>query len=208
VLTHSVKNQYDRLATVYDRWWHGYVRRSLAVLLDRLDRPPEGRLLDVGCGTGALEKRLAHERPGWRLTGVDLSGEMLSRARRKLRDHPNARFRQASAEALPFPDDHFDRVVSASALHYFEDPATALREMHRVVRPGGRVLVLDWCRDFAAMKLLDAVLRWIDPAHRRCYTLGEARRMFERAGLSVRRATTHRLPWWWHLMLVEAKLQV
>ena len=40
------------------------------------------------------------------------------------------------------------------------------------------------------------------------HPLGEARRMFERAGLSVRRATTHRLPWWWHLMLVEAKLQV
>lgn len=201
----TTRRTYDRLAAVYDAWWTGYVRRSLTLLLDRLDGPPGCQLLDVGCGTGELERRLLRKHPDWHLTGIDLSGEMLEVARRKLRNQQQVTLEQADAASLPFADDAFDRVVSASVMHYFSDPKAALHEMRRVVRPGGKILVLDWCRDFFSMKLLDALLRWIDPAHHRCYTTREMRRLFEQAGLSVVRITTHRISWLWGLMLVEVE---
>jgi ubiquinone/menaquinone biosynthesis C-methylase UbiE len=129
---------------------------------------------------------------------------MLAAARAQTRSAPHARFVQADACALPFADDAFDVVVSASALHYVEKPGQALHEMRRVARPGGRVVVLDWCRDFRAMRWLDRFLRYADPAHRRTLALGEVRALLREAGLTMEWARRFRY-WWWGLMLAEAR---
>ncbi len=199
-----VRRQYDRAAHWYDRFWRHYTTPTLDLLTVRLLRYPPGRLLDVGCGTGALEARLAVRWPGAPLVGVDLSRAMLAAARRKLGDPANVSFVQASADALSFPDAHFDLVVSASAFHYFPRPVAALREMRRVLRPDGTLLLLDWCRDLFPMPLLDAVLRRFDAAHRRTYTQTELRRMLVEAGFCVQRVTTHRRLLVWGLMMAEA----
>ena len=132
-------------------------------------------MLNVGCGTGGFEARVLAGRPEQSLTGVDLSEKMLAAAREKTHRAPNARFVQADAHDLPFADASFDAVVSASTLHYLAAPAATLGEMRRVVRPGGRVAVLDWCRDFRAMRWMDALLRRVDPAHRCVFTTAELR---------------------------------
>jgi SAM-dependent methyltransferase len=96
------------------------------------------RLLDVGCGTGQSRQVYADRAAGY--VGIDLSFEALSRARRKI---PAARWGQADATDLPFAEDSFDVVAFSSVLHHIPDPAPALREARRVLRPGGFAFAFD-----------------------------------------------------------------
>ena len=102
---------------------------------------PGEHVLDVGSGPGFLAAEMAEEvGPEGRVAGVDPSESMLALA---CRNAPGAEFRAGGAIELPFPDASFDAVVSTQVLEYVEDVAAALAEARRVLRPGGRVLVLD-----------------------------------------------------------------
>lgn len=96
---------------------------------------------DLGCGTGQVAEVLAPVVR--RVIAVDGSAEMLASARERLRTAGNVEFRQGELEALPLPDGHLDAALIVLVLHYVPDPARALREAARVLRPGGRLLVVD-----------------------------------------------------------------
>lgn len=100
---------------------------------------PDQRVLDVACGTGALAcAAAALVGPRGAVVGLDPNEEMLAVARRK---PERVTWEVGQAEALPFPGAHFDIVVSQFGLMFFDDPVAALREMKRVMRPGGRLAV-------------------------------------------------------------------
>ena len=119
-------------------------RRATRALL-RL-RPGE-TVLDVGCGPGFLLAEMADEvnAPG-KLSGIDASADMIALARRRCAHLSTIELREANALSLPFTDDAFDVVVSTQVYEYVADIATALREAGRVLRPGGRLLIVatDW----------------------------------------------------------------
>lgn len=186
----TASRQYDAWAHFYDIVWRRYADRTLDALLDRIDLNVGDRILDVGCGTGILEEKLLRQDRDRIIVGVDASSRMLEHAHEKAGSAPNASFERADACDLPFPDASFDVVVSASTLHYFDNPTAALREMRRVLRRNGRLFVLDWSCDFTIMRLRDAILRAIDPAHVRTYSSTELRRLFRDAGLDVLRFET------------------
>jgi len=129
------------VAAGYDAWFEtalgATVDRFEKALVTRLAAPCPGEAaLDVGTGTGHYAAFLAEL--GLRVTGVDPSREMLAVGRE--RGTP-VDWRQADAIALPFPDASFDLVLSVTMLEFVADPAAALAEMFRVVRPGGRLVV-------------------------------------------------------------------
>ncbi|TXL82159.1 methyltransferase domain-containing protein [Vineibacter terrae] len=99
-------------------------------------------VLDVACGTGVLA-RAAYERAGLhgKVVGLDANPDMLSVARR---NHAQIDWHEGKAESLPFPDASFDAVVSQFGLMFFDDRPGALRQMMRVLRPGGRLAVAVW----------------------------------------------------------------
>jgi len=102
--------------------------------------PRRGRILEVGCGTGGL--LVPALRSGRSIEGVDIASRWLVVARRRLSDHGLAgRLWVASAERLPWRDDQFDAVVADSLIEHLDDPAGALREWLRVLRPGGRLIL-------------------------------------------------------------------
>ncbi len=124
---------YDQLfvPTLFGRFPH--------LVLDAAEVGRDQAVLDIGCGTGAAaEAALARVGPGGRVAGVDPKDEMLDVARDK--DVP-IEWYAGSAEELPLPDGGFDAVISQFAFMFFEDPPRALREMVRVLRPGGRIAV-------------------------------------------------------------------
>lgn len=96
---------------------------------------------DLGCGTGVVALELA--RYAGRVVAVDESKAMLSAARRRLSGHDNVELRSGALEALPVADAELDAAVLSLVLHYVAEPALALAEAHRALRPGGRLVVVD-----------------------------------------------------------------
>jgi len=133
---------WDRMAPRYDR----DMRRVEPLLVGRDARPSVcgqagGDVLEVAIGTGL---NLPHYPPGIRLTGVDLSPVMLAAAAKRAADLGlTVELSEADAEHLPFPDASFDTVVCTLALCSVVDDRAAIAEMHRVLRPGGQLLLLD-----------------------------------------------------------------
>jgi demethylmenaquinone methyltransferase / 2-methoxy-6-polyprenyl-1,4-benzoquinol methylase len=138
------------LAESYDRYARllsfGQDPRWRSFLVSRLEARPVHVVLDVASGTAAVAIELAR-RYGCRVVGVDQSAEMLSEGRRRVdaADLSSAiELREARAETLPFEDAAFDGLTFTYLLRYVDDPAATMRELARVVRPGGAVAMLEF----------------------------------------------------------------
>lgn len=130
----KVRQQYDKLAAIYDQRWNSYVANTLSFLKDWAQISPSTTVLDVACGTGEFERLLLTENPTQCIIGVDISEKMLLVAQQKLQAYPHVSFYNASASTLPFENNSFDVVVSANSFHYFDDPNAALVEMKQIGR--------------------------------------------------------------------------
>jgi len=111
----------------------------------------EGKVLDVGTGPGTLVRELARKLAGLQVYGIDLSEDMIGLARAHARrEHLEERvqFESSDVAHLPYPDQSFDVVVSTISMHHWAELAQPLRELYRVLRPGGRV----WIYDFRFVK--------------------------------------------------------
>lgn len=134
---------YDRYARLLSFGQDGRWRRFL---VSRIEAGPDDRVLDVACGTGAVALELVRAH-GCRVVGIDQSSEMLSAGRSRIASAGRAgliELREGRAEELPFPDASFDALTFTYLLRYVDDPGGTLRELARVVRPGGIVAGLEF----------------------------------------------------------------
>jgi ubiquinone/menaquinone biosynthesis C-methylase UbiE len=138
---------WDRAAAEYDTLWHAQLAPAHHAVLARAAPRPGQQVLDLACGTGLLSLPLAQTLGAQGMVlGVDLSGAMVDIADRRARalGLAQARFLRMDAERLNLPDGHFQTAVCALGLMYMPDPEQALREMRRVLRPGGRLVLAVW----------------------------------------------------------------
>jgi ubiquinone/menaquinone biosynthesis C-methylase UbiE len=144
-------------ASLYNRFAAGLVLGPVyrAVAAQVGDAAPDGgSVLDVGTGPGRLLAEIAARCPGLRVAGVDPSPDMVRHARDRIRAAGLADrvdVEAGAAETLPFPDDSIDVVTSTLSAHHWADVATAVGEQTRVLRPGGRLVVVDLRRSGAAV---------------------------------------------------------
>lgn len=131
-------DEYRRMAAVEDTmWYYRALHRHVKCGLARAGLPPDARVLDAGCGTGGLLRRLGAAHPAWRLTGIDVSPLACALAR----ERTPGTIIEGSVAKLPFGDGEFDAVTCCDVLCQVEQPEPALREIHRCLRPGGTVVV-------------------------------------------------------------------
>ena len=139
----GLPKRYDLLAEILSFGQNGQWRRELVTQVSSSE--PKA-ILDVATGTAGVAIALA-KRTGGDVTGVDLTESMLARGRERVSaaglEH-RVRLQAARAEDLPFPDDSFDAVSFTYLLRYVEDPASTLKELSRVLRPGGVLASLDF----------------------------------------------------------------
>lgn len=135
----SLLRDYSNQAKTYDET-RGASPSVLGPLREALEGAPGRRLVDVGGGTGNYAKALAAE--GWDVLVVDREPAMLARARAK-----GLQTLEADAQQLPLPDASADAVMLVSMLHHFEDPAAAITEARRILRPQGRLVLMGWSRE-------------------------------------------------------------
>jgi SAM-dependent methyltransferase len=158
-------------------WWYRGRRTVIERVLDRLGLPPQARILDAGCGSGRNMVEL--QRRGT-VTGVELSHTSVELARQR----GAGEVIEGSVLEMPFPDASFDLAVSLDVIEHLEDDLTALRELRRVIAPGGALLVT-----VPAYQWLWSGHDVINHHHRR-YTGGSLKRVAEQAGWRQER-TTH-----------------
>jgi len=138
---------WDLAAADYEMLWQAQLADAQTALLAAAGLRGGERVLDVACGTGLVSFAAAHAvGPAGQVLGVDLSDGMVEAARLRAvrREVPNATFMRMDAETLALPDASFDVALCALGLMYVPDPEQALREMRRVLKPGGRVVAAVW----------------------------------------------------------------
>ena len=128
-------------ADAYDRFMGRYSVHLSAQLADLAGVTAGQRVLDVGCGPGALTTELVERLGAASVAAVDPSESFVAAVRARL---PDVDIRQSSAEQLPFPDDEFDAALAQLVVHFMADPVVGLAEMRRVTRPGGVVAACVW----------------------------------------------------------------
>jgi ubiquinone/menaquinone biosynthesis C-methylase UbiE len=111
-------------------------------VLEKMRLVPTDNVLDVGCGAGGLSRRLAKLVPEGRVVGMDISDEMIRHARRASVDSENLLFVAGEVEEIPWEPNFFSHAISVESSYYWPDPATGIRELFRVLRPGGSAWIL------------------------------------------------------------------
>jgi ubiquinone/menaquinone biosynthesis C-methylase UbiE len=189
-MTATKRDKEDASRRTFDRW-AGVFDRSL--ILKRLrsqalrevgELNTDDRFLDVGCGAGRLV--LEAERRVSRAVGLDLAPKMIERARERAeKSGARAEFHVGSVQEMPFGDGEFTVVTCTTAFHHFPDPAAAVKEIARVLAPGGRVLVGDAVANTPPAAVADAFLRRVEPGHVGLQTTSGFERLLSDAGLRV-----------------------
>jgi ubiquinone/menaquinone biosynthesis C-methylase UbiE len=197
----ELKGQVTRSAAeIYEEFFVPALFRQWAPLVaDAARIAPGQRVLDVACGTGVLAREAARRAAsGGSVVGLDRNESMLAMARRQA---PGIEWKAGRAEALPFPDRSFDAVASQFGLMFFDDRDACLREMWRVLKPGGRLAMAVWdvienSPGYAAMAaLLERLFgsRIAGELHAP-FSLGNPqalRALFDKAGIAAVRVSTH-----------------
>jgi ubiquinone/menaquinone biosynthesis C-methylase UbiE len=178
-------DRFDTWARTYDASWmqrvlFGPVYRATLALAARQGFEP-ATVLDVGCGTGTLLRQAKTDWPDAQLLGVDPAPHMIEVATRL---SPDATFVVGMAEALPVPDATVDLALSTLSFHHWRDQAAGLREVARVLRPGGVLLLVDM--SFPSWLLRPLRLQ-------RVHSRAGRATLFQQAGLSVQ--AQYRVAW-------------
>ena len=189
----SILDQFTRQAVPFSTASAIKDEAALRLIVEFSGAGPDDTVLDVACGGGlvvcAFAKTVRHA------TGIDLTPAMIERARALQAEQglTNVTWRLGDVLPLPFPDASFTIVTSRFAFHHFLDPLAVLKEMKRVAKPGGKVMVVDSAPAPERADAFNRAEKLRDPSHVRAMPADEHKSLYARAGLPEPRLTWYRL---------------
>jgi ubiquinone/menaquinone biosynthesis C-methylase UbiE len=179
------KKKWDLRAENWDDGSHIYFRYMQKRLVAQLDLKVDQTLLDLGCGTGwALDYASRLVNGQGQFYGIDISVRMIERATVNYKDKKNIHFYQTSAEELPFQNDFFDFIICSSSFHHYFNPGRVLSEVHRVLKPRGRIYILDLTSDGIIGRTINNRSRKREVEHVNYYSTAEFKALFTVANLN------------------------
>ena len=189
----SILDQFTRQAVPFSTASAIKDEAALRLIVEFSGAGPDDTVLDVACGGGlvvcAFAKTVCHA------TGIDLTPAMLEQARKNqaAQGLTNITWKQGDVLPLPLPDASFSIVTSRFAFHHFLDPLAVLKEMKRVAKPGGKVMVVDSAPAPDRADAFNRVEKLRDPSHVRAMPVDEHKSLYAKAGLPEPRLTWYRL---------------
>lgn len=201
----AVRRKYNWLAKIYDIIYANYVRKTVRYAAQAVPLHGYEKILDIGCGTGPLEKRLLEKAPQLTIVGIDISADMLERAQKKLAPFPNISLKEGDFLKMDLPDNHFDIVFSLSNFHYFRNPLPLLKKIGQSLKPGGLFILIDWNRDSFQGKLYNYYMRSLDSAFAKVYTPKEVTDLLEKTGFTTQKIDLFCVDLRWRMMRLIAK---
>lgn len=177
----SIKH-FNSTAGEYDSSFDGrFVKVMYEPLLDELDKNAEGKLLDVGCGTGNILCKLVNGKR--ELFGIDLSENMVRECSKRMEG--NAEIKIADAEHMPYKDNFFDVLICNASFHHYPHPQEVLKEMKRVLKSGGRLLIGEGYAIQPFRAILNLSFHFSDSGDFKSYGKHEFIRMLEDNGFCI-----------------------
>ncbi len=181
--------QYKNLAGSYDSRFQQYIEATTSKVVASANIAPSCKVLDLGCGTGEMLFKLGQEYPNvGLLAGIDASEDMLRLAKTKLKSFKTVNLQLGSIEKLPYPDEHFDFIVSSGVIHYVQDIDSMTKEAFRVLKPHGRILLIDMAHEALTTKISYLLRRVTDPGTVRFYSLHSASELLRSQGFEIQSA--------------------
>lgn len=201
----AVVEHYAKLAPKYDKRWDRYSRATLDAALRQIDLDTTDSLLDVACGTGRFAEMIRTLKPSLAITGIDLSPDMIAVAKERIPPGDGVAWHVGPAETLPVEDNAYDVVTCANAFHLVTDPEKSMAELYRVVKPGGSLVLVDWCREYITVHGVLVASRLFGKQYRRIRTREKLKEVVERSGFDVKHIEKFKATWFWGLTCLRAE---
>lgn len=153
---------WDTLGPIYNRRIHGAIAELYDHIAAEMTSPKYARILDVGSGRGYISLEVARRNPSSQITGIDYSPSQVREAL-KLRNRShvlNCAFQTGNAMDIPFDDQTFDAAVSIGSIKHWPDALRGLKEIHRILKPGGQLLISETDQEASDSDLQDFIKRF------------------------------------------------
>jgi len=181
--TNAKTNQkyWDFLAKTYDTKM-SFLRTFQRKVINLINPQSNISFLDIGCGPGWAVRYAAGLAADGHFVGIDLSAKMIEIAKQKSVGLQNVQFFNTNANDLPFNSDIFDVAICTNSFHHHTNPLATLKESYRVLKPKGKIYIVDPTTDGFLMKLFDTIARKIEKSHVKMYSTQEYQTLFSNAG--------------------------
>lgn len=205
--TNHKNDQYDyeRLARMADRRLGLYARETIDEAIEFAHLSGTEAVLDTCCGNGELLQYVALKGHRGPLVGVDFSPAILNVAALRLKTYATIVLKQEDIGALSQPSDYFHIVFNTNAFRYLKNPEASLSEFYRVLRPHGRLILVDLAATSWLMRVWVVLRRILRPTYRRLYWPEEISQYLHQAGFVLTRRKLWRVNLFWSVMLFEAQ---
>ena len=200
----TAEEHYNQLAEVYDKKWKEYNNKTAEEIIKNLDLKENLKILDAGCGTGILIEKLLKLNPNVIVLGVDISKEMLIRAKQRLIGYKNVKLLKKDIENLELREK-FDLIISNSSIHYLDNLDKVIINFKSLLNENGELILVDWCMDSILFKILNFYWKLRINGFKRIYTVKQIKEILDRNGFLIKGAYTFKVGSW-YLYFIKAKV--